>query len=122
MHTWKQQSANSIEFLLIEHNTDALETREVIILDVPNNLFDIRPNISCISTHCLHKKHDDLGLNETLKSPVSDADENNSLGENINTVKNKTPPLLEASKEISLEVNTGKLNRLYVHACHQIID
>jgi hypothetical protein len=39
----------------------------------------------------------------------------NLLGENINPTKNKTEAVLDASKEIIIEVNTEKTTLLYVN-------
>jgi hypothetical protein len=49
----------------------------------------------------------ELKLNGTLQLLVYD-DDKNLLSDNIGTTKKNTPTLINASKEIGLEVNTEK--------------
>jgi hypothetical protein len=58
-----------------------------------------------------------LKLNRTHQL-LNCADDVNLLGDNIDTVKRNTHILIEASKEIGLEVNTEKTKYMLL-SCHQ---
>jgi hypothetical protein len=50
-----------------------------------------------------------LKLNGTHQPPVC-ADDVNLLGDKINTIKKNTEALVDARKEVGLELNTGRTN------------
>jgi hypothetical protein len=52
-------------------------------------------------------KQEELKLNGTPQ-PVAYADDVNILGENINTIQKNTDTMLDAGKEVGLEVNSEK--------------
>jgi hypothetical protein len=56
-----------------------------------------------------------LGLNETHQLPVYSDDVKAKLGENMNTITN-TEVLLEASREVGLEVNAKK-TKSHIRLC-----
>jgi hypothetical protein len=58
-----------------------------------------------------------LKLNETHQL-LAYADDVNLLGDNIDTIKNNTVTLTDASKEVGLEVNAEK-TKYILPSCHQ---
>jgi hypothetical protein len=61
----------------------------------------------------LHEDKEGLKLNETYQLLVY-ADDINLLGENINIIQKNAEALLDASKEIGLEVNSEKTKYMFM--------
>jgi hypothetical protein len=58
-----------------------------------------------------------LKLNETHQL-LAYADDVNLLGDNIDTIKKNTETLIDASKEVDLEINVEKTKYIFL-SCHQ---
>jgi histidinol-phosphate/aromatic aminotransferase/cobyric acid decarboxylase-like protein len=53
---------------------------------------------------------------------VAYADDANLLGDNIDTIKRNTETLIDASKEVGLEINADKTTNYMLLSCHQNAD
>jgi hypothetical protein len=66
----------------------------------------------------VQKKQEGLKLNGTHQLMVY-ADDVNILGENVETIQKNTETLLDASKEVGLEVNPEKTKYMLVSRCQK---